>query len=187
MLKALHGTTNAHKESLFLREYSVSVSVKMFKSNTIFFLIWMKQNISFALLCLHVKCSLESGSGDRPLGLWLLSAKSKDSAVEFNKAISQSGELEAKALSGSQRALYVEEGWRTSSPSHTVLAWKHVPFVSTSAVSHWLAWCQWLIRGLLWSERCLENIWYFLSWCLNVSLLLVISFCPSVKCCLLWD
>lgn len=103
MLKVFHGSTNGNKEPLFYFLCSQG------QCNTVFFLIWMNENISFALLCFHVKCSLGSGSGDRPLGLWLPSAKSKDSAVEFNKAISQSGELEAKAL-GSQRALYVEEG-----------------------------------------------------------------------------
>lgn len=102
------------------------------------------------------------------------SAKFKDSAVEFNKAISQSGELEAKALAGSQRALYVEEGWRTSSPSHTALGWETCT-LCINLCCFALRYL-WLIRGLLWSERSLENNWWFLSWCLNVILFLVISF-----------
>lgn len=71
-------------------------------------------------------------------GLWLPSAQSRDSAVEFNKAISQSEELESKAVAGSQRALYVAEGWGHTAGTQR-WAEKHLPSVSTSAVSHRLA------------------------------------------------
>lgn len=141
-----------------------------------------------ALPCLDVKCSLEAAWGwwQASSGLWLKSAQSRESAVELNKAISQSGELEAKAVAGSQRAIYVADGWGNTAGTQR-WAEKHLSSVSTSAVSHRLAWCLWLIRGPLWSKHCLENNCWFLSWCLNVSLFLAISFCPSFKCCLLWD
>jgi len=45
-LKVLHITINANKKPLFVTVYTVSVNVEMFKTNTVFFLIWMKQHIS---------------------------------------------------------------------------------------------------------------------------------------------
>lgn len=120
-------------------KYAAKVSVKMFKSNTLLpYLVETAHKSEYAPPCLDANCSLEAtcmGAMTASSGLWLPSAQSKVSAVEFNKAISQSGELEAKAVAVSQRTLYVAEGWGDAAGTQR-RAKKHLPSVSTSAVSH---------------------------------------------------